>query len=123
VSITYMAAAYVFIKGGHLAVEVVIGRAGPRWGKGLNLLRAIVALAFCVMITWYGLMLAINSFRLDIHSSGNLHVPVAPVQILVAIGMGILSLVILAYLIEAIKSSATSEKRIAQSDSAKGGQQ
>ena len=119
VSVTYMAAAYVFIKGGHLAVEMVTGRVGPRGRKDFDLFRAIVALAFCATITWYGSITTMDSFRLGIRSSGNLHAPLAFTHILVPIGMGILSLVMLAYLIGAIKSSATSEKRTAKSHSRK----
>jgi len=123
VSITYMAIAYVFIKGGHLTVEVVTGKLGPMGRKGFDLFRGVVGLTFCGLIAWYGLVTTMDSFRLGSRSPGNLHAPLAYTHILVPIGMTILGLVMLVYLIGAIKSSVISEKRTAQSDSAKGGQQ
>jgi TRAP-type C4-dicarboxylate transport system permease small subunit len=121
VSVTFMALAYVFVKERHLAVEAVIGKVGPRGKKGLNIFRAIVALAFCVMITWYGSLLVLGSLHIGSRSGGVLRVPLFAPHSLIPIGMGILSLVILVYLIGAIKSSATSEKRTAKSHFTKGG--
>jgi C4-dicarboxylate transporter, DctQ subunit len=60
---------------GHVRPDLVLRMAGPRGQRWMETFNCVVALVFCVGMTWYGANIAYSSWQLDEHSSTDFSFP------------------------------------------------
>lgn len=102
VAVTFLGAAYTFVKGGHLSVRAVLEKL-PAWGQRvMNIFSGIVGVGVCATATWYSSQLVMDSIRINSHSSTPLNTPLVIPHLLIPLGMGILGLAILAHTIKLV---------------------
>jgi len=99
VAITFMAGAYTFVQKGHITVNVVLNKLTPRGQKAMNIINGILGFGTCVAVTWYSSKLVMTSLTSHAGSEFASMTPLWMPQLLVPVGMGILSLVTLRYTI------------------------
>ncbi|OGO20692.1 MAG: hypothetical protein A2144_03550 [Chloroflexi bacterium RBG_16_50_9] len=88
--ITFWGIAYVQYRGGHMRLEFLWQRFGPRGRAILDLLAVIIGLFLFAIITWQGWIWAIDSWVIKESAMGTWTVPLFPARIGLAIGSTLL---------------------------------
>lgn len=101
VLVGFLGLAWCAVKGAHLKIDSVVSRFPPRLQAITDSFTYLIGLAICVIIGWRSLVEGIDLKRLNLVTS-LLEVPVFPFYIVSALGFAILSLVMVAHLIQYI---------------------
>jgi TRAP-type C4-dicarboxylate transport system permease small subunit len=89
---TFIGAPYVLLTHGHVNVDLLPVYLGPRGRRALALLGALISLAFCLILAWYGFGLWYQSYIEDWHAQTVWRPPLWVPYLAVPLGMGLLSL-------------------------------
>jgi len=92
IMVTFLSTAYVGVKKGHIAIDVILKKFPPRVQAAFNVANDILAIAILVIIAWRGALYAITNLS---QTTAILHIPIAFSMFLVTVGCGFLALVIL----------------------------
>jgi TRAP-type C4-dicarboxylate transport system permease small subunit len=96
---TFIGAPYVLLTPGHVNVDLVPLYLGPRGRLALALVAALVTLAFCAVLTWYGAAFWYKAWANDWHAETVWRPPVWIPYFALPLGMGLLNLQSLAGLL------------------------
>jgi TRAP-type C4-dicarboxylate transport system permease small subunit len=89
---TFIGAPYVLLTRGHVNVDLLPIYLGPRGRFALALLAALIALAFCVILAWYGFAFWYQAYVEDWHAQTVWRPPLWVPYFAVPLGMGLMSL-------------------------------
>ena len=90
--ITYLGAAWLLKKEGHVKVEMVLSRLQPKTQVIANVTTSLVCAALSLIVTWYGTLITLSHYEQGIYRVSLLHTPTAPVLMIIPIGSLLLSL-------------------------------
>lgn len=105
--VVFLGAAYTQFQRGHVRVDILYNFLGQKAGALLNLATSLLALVFCVFLTWATWHEALVMFKGDFRSDSILKTPLGPVQTALAIGVSLLCLVIIIHIIQYIVALST----------------
>lgn len=71
---------------GHIAVELLVSRLGPRSRAGFGVTGAAMSLALFAFIAYFGWSSAYRSFMTSEHQAGQIAFPLGPSRLMLAIG-------------------------------------
>lgn len=103
VVIVFLGLAYTLRVGKHVEVSVVTAKLPQRARRWLKIATSFVSMAFIVWLLWFTLQHAIRSYALKSVSMTPLRVPLWPLEMLLPIGLGLLTLAIMVETIKIIK--------------------
>lgn len=93
ICLTFLPAAWILRQNGHVAVDFLASRIGPRRTRLLGLLTAAVALAACCVAAWSSLDLVLDDYQRGVVlNSGGLSVPRWLTRAAIPIGFFLLAL-------------------------------
>jgi TRAP-type C4-dicarboxylate transport system permease small subunit len=95
VYLTFVPAAWILLKDGHVKVELVVDRLGPGPRRILSLFGDLMGLLYCVVLTWQSWLVAWDAFRGGYQFSTALSMPQFPVFVIIPIGSAWLGLAFL----------------------------
>ena len=101
VIVVFFSAAYTMARGRHVAVDVLISRLPGRSRHTLTFVNMLMGIGIVSLIGWRTILFALSQ-RFRGVTSPALHIAIYPFILLVALGAGLLFLVLLAKLIEAL---------------------
>jgi TRAP-type C4-dicarboxylate transport system permease small subunit len=101
VLVGFLGLAWCAVKGAHLKVDSLVSHFSPRLQAITDSFTYLIGLAICVIIGWRSFMEGVDLKRLNVVTS-LLEVPVSPFYIVLALGFAVLSLVMVAQLIQYI---------------------
>ena len=84
--IIFLGTAYALQQGSHIQVTFIVGFLGPRLTKIINLLTAIFAMIFCLVLLWQTTVMTWTAFKEDWTSPTMLSAPYAYIYIIMVIG-------------------------------------
>jgi len=96
---TFIGAPYVLLTRGHVNVDLVPLYLGPRGRLVLAIVAALVTLAFCAALTWYGAAFWYKAWANDWHAESVWRPPLWIPYLALPLGMGVLTLQALADLL------------------------
>lgn len=91
----FLGLAYCLKTGGHIYVEMVVDRLGSRVRQVMRLIACAGGAAYTALVTWSSYNLAVDSYRLGATSYALSQSPIFLPQMIVPIGMGLLTLQLL----------------------------
>jgi tripartite ATP-independent transporter DctM subunit len=98
--------AYCQIERGHIRIEVLFERFSPGTKAGLNFMSYFIGLCGFFLICWQLLIMAKEYFLLgDTGTTETLGIPYYPFMLILAIGMGMLSLMLLIDIVKSMKEA------------------
>ena len=96
--LTFLPAAWILLKDGHIKVEILVSRFQPRNRRVTNFVTDLLGLAYSVILTWQGWLVAWDAWQHDYRFSTALAAPQFPVLVIIPLGSAWLSLAFLARL-------------------------
>jgi TRAP-type C4-dicarboxylate transport system permease small subunit len=63
VYLTFIPAAWILLRGGHVKVELVVERLSPRARRIFELVGDLMGLAYCVILTWQSWLVTVDAYR------------------------------------------------------------
>lgn len=84
--IIFLGTAYALQEGSHIKVTFIVGFVGPRLTKIIDLLTAIFAMIFCLVLLWQTTVMTWTAFKEDWTSPTMLSAPYAYIYIIMVIG-------------------------------------
>jgi TRAP-type C4-dicarboxylate transport system permease small subunit len=98
VYLTFLPAAWILMKDGHIKVEIVVSRLGPRGRRLTAFVTDVIGLLYSVILAWQGWLVAWDAWQHDYRFSTALSAPQFPVFVIIPIGSAWLCLAFLARL-------------------------
>ncbi len=98
VYLTFIPAAWILLKDGHVKVEILISRFRPQAQRVTGFITDLMGLLYCVILTWQGWLVAWEAYQHDYRFSTALSAPQFPVFVIIPIGSAWLGLAFLARL-------------------------
>lgn len=96
VVVAFLSFANTELARGHIAVEFVVERLSERRRKALELVMLLLATGFVVILLWQSVEVASHSFAIREATFGSMWFPVWPLRIMVIVGLGGLTIQLLA---------------------------
>ena len=90
--ITFLGAAWVLKRGGHVTIDILSVRLNPETQRWLSIITSIVGAVVCLILTWYGTMEALNSWQKGIMTAKELEIPRAISTAIIPVGSFFLSI-------------------------------
>lgn len=93
VYMTFLGAAWLLKKEGHVKMDFVLNRLKPRGQVLLNIITSILGVVSCFILTWYSAEVTWDSFRINYHLEHQiLEPPFFPIVMIAPIGSLLLSI-------------------------------
>jgi tripartite ATP-independent transporter DctM subunit len=109
--VVYLGIAYTATQKGHVAVDFLFTRLPKRGQRFLTSFVSLVSAALFAMIAWESVVQSLV-FKASTRSSPVLEIPVWPFVLFVAVGSGLLSLVLLADFFESLSSESHNRREV-----------
>lgn len=90
--LAFLGAAWLLKLGGHVRVDIVLGRLNPKAQTLLNIATSAIGTIICLIIAWYGGESTIDHFQRGIPVVKTLKIPKAPLLAFISIGCFLLSI-------------------------------
>jgi len=90
--LAFLGAAWLLKLGGHVRVDIVLGRLNPKAQTWLNIATSAIGVIICLVIAWYGGESTIDHFQRGIPVVKTLKIPKAPLLAVIAVGCFLLSI-------------------------------
>jgi len=103
VYVAFLCAAELVAKGQHIDMDVLVTRLSNRVRKSVDILNAVVAFLFCVVLTWMGSITTLTTYRYGIYTSGDFHMPLWLIYIPIPLGSLFIGLEYMLRIIETAK--------------------
>lgn len=84
--ITFFGSTWLLKRDGHVKMDIVITRMGPRQRSMMNFMTSIMCAVLCIIIAWYSALTTIDLFQRGMYLTTILETPVAPLLAPVPIG-------------------------------------
>ncbi len=84
--ITFLGAAWLLKKEGHIKMDLVLNRLGPRAQATLNLITSIISAIVCLIIVFYSARATLEAFQTGYFLAAALDVPMGPLLLIIPIG-------------------------------------
>ncbi len=94
--------AHTYQRDGHIRVDLLTNRLGPKSGRALKVLALLVGVSFMAVITWNTLMSSIVAYRLE-RTSMVLFYPLWIPMLLIPLGTGLMALVMVIALVGEVR--------------------
>ena len=101
--ITFLGAAWLLRRKGHVSVDIVISRLGEKARTASAILTSLLGMVICLLITLAGIWITIDHFRAGITVPGYLDIPKAPFLLIIPLGCFMLTIEFLRQMIQGIK--------------------
>jgi len=98
VYLTFIPAAWILLRDGHVKVELVVDRLTPRTRRIMGFTGDLMGLVYCVILTWTSWNVAWDAYKGGYRFSTALALPQFPVFVIIPIGAAWLGLAFLARL-------------------------
>ena len=98
VYLTFLPAAWILLKDGHIKEEILVSRFGARARRVTSFVTDLMGLLYSVILTWQGWLVAWDAWQHDYRLSTALSAPQFPVFVIISIGGAWLCLAFLARL-------------------------
>lgn len=85
-AITFIGAAWLLKREGHVKVDLILSRVTPRAQTTFNTTTSIIGAIICLIIAWYGGYSTWHHFQLNIHTETILRLPKAPLIAIIPLG-------------------------------------
>jgi len=105
VAVTFLSIAFVGVKKGHLTIELFVSKLSPPHQAVSRTINDIFGLVIMVLITWQSFVYGLHSMPV---STQILHLPLSAAIFIITLGSGLLSIVIIADLLEDLGTVVTS---------------
>ncbi len=92
VAVTFLGAAWLLKREGHVRIDVVIDRLSPSSQALLNSITSIVGVITCLTLAWYSANLAVDHFQRGVTTFTVLRIVTFPRFIIIAVGSFLLSM-------------------------------
>lgn len=102
VYVTFIPAAWILLRDGHVKVELVVQRLGPRGQHVMGLISNFIGLVYCVILTWQGWLVTWQAYVNGYRFSTALAAPQWPIYAIIPLGAAWLGL---AFLFKLLTSS------------------
>ncbi len=112
VFITYLGAAWVLTKDGHVRIEILVRRFSYRVQAMINAVVSIVCAGTCLVVTIFGILVALDYYRIDYMYPGSLEIAAWPLEAVVPLGFFMLFLGFVFRTIESFKAFAGKEHQL-----------
>lgn len=112
VFITYLGAAWVLTKEGHVRIEIVVRRFSYRTQTMVNAVVSIVCALACLVVTIFGIIVALDYAKIDYIYPGSLEIPAWPLEAVVPLGFFMLFLGFVFRTIESFKAYVGKEHQL-----------
>ena len=73
--ITFLGAAWVLRRDGHVTIDLLVGRLGPGARRRLDVVNSLVGAAICFVLAWYGTLEVVDSWRRGILIPAEIELP------------------------------------------------
>ncbi len=90
--ITFLGAAWVLKRGGHVTIDILSVRLNPETQRWLSIITSIVGAIVCLILTWYGTLEAFGSWQRGIMTAKELEIPRAISTAIIPMGSFFLSI-------------------------------
>ena len=84
--ITFLGAAWLLRKGGHIRIDTVITRLGPKTQKIIEVIIAILGFVVCIVIVWFGTEKTLEFYKRGILDVKGVIVPLYPLFLIIPLG-------------------------------------
>lgn len=84
--ITFLGAAWLLRNEGHVRMDLVLNRLGPRAQAVLNLITSIISAIVCLIIVFYSARATLEAFQTGYFLAAALDVPMGPLLLIIPIG-------------------------------------
>ncbi len=84
--ITFLGTAWLLRREGHITVDVILNRLGPRTRNFLGIFSSVIGIVISVCLFWYGFEVAWDHFQRGIYNPTVLEFPKAPIIAIIPIG-------------------------------------
>ena len=84
--VTFMGAAWVAKRDGHVKLDIVLNRLNPEARAVLSTATYFVTAIICLILTWYGGRVSVDFFQRGIFQATILRVPLGPMMAIIGIG-------------------------------------
>ena len=98
--IAFLGAAWLLKKRGHVKMDLVINKLGPKTNAVISTITSIIGAVMCFIVTWYGVLVTIDQFQRGIYANTPLETPTAYVLFIIPIGSALLFLQFLRMIFE-----------------------
>ena len=86
VFVTYLGAAWVLTRDGHVRIEIIVRRFSHRLQAIINAIVSIVCATACLVVTVFGIMVAVDYASINYVYPGSLELPAWPLEAVVPLG-------------------------------------
>lgn len=86
VYLTFVPAAWILLRDGHVKVELVVERLTPRTQRVIGIAGDVMALFYCVILAWQGWLVAWTAYEHGYRFSTALSAPQFPIFVIIPIG-------------------------------------
>lgn len=90
--ITFLGTAWLLRREGHVTVDILLVRLGPKSHAALGLLSSIIGIIISLVLTWYSADVAWDHYLRGIFKPTVLQFPTAPVLAIIPVGSAILAI-------------------------------
>ena len=84
--ITFLGAAWLLRKGGHIRIDTIITRLGPKTRSIMEVLVAVLGFVVCIIIFWFGTEKTLEFYRRGILDVKAVIVPLYPFFLIIPLG-------------------------------------
>ncbi|MFH1651754.1 MAG: TRAP transporter small permease [Chloroflexota bacterium] len=84
--ITFLGAAWVLKKEGHIAMDLLTVRLHPRASALLNSVTSLICAVTCLILTWYGAATTLDTFERGVLTYSRMELPIYPITAVIALG-------------------------------------
>lgn len=84
--ITFLGTAWLLKREGHITVDVILNRLGPKTRAFLGIFSSVIGIVICVLLVWFGFEVAWDHFQRGVYNPTVLEFPKAPIIAIIPIG-------------------------------------
>ena len=84
--ITFLGAAWVLRKEGHVIVDILIDRLTPRTRATLGIISSVIGTFVCLVVFWFGALETLDIFRRGVRNPSVLEFPKGPLVAIIPFG-------------------------------------
>ena len=90
--VTFLAAAWLLGKEGHVTMDLVLNRLNPRTQALLNTITSVIGAIICLIIVWFGVKVTWDNYQLGYVATSELRPPLFLIILIIPIGSFLLSI-------------------------------
>lgn len=84
--ITFLGAAWVLKRDGHVKMDLVLTQLKPRAQLVMSIITSIIGTIICLALTWYGTRTTWNAFQLGLRTATVMELPRGPIFAVIPVG-------------------------------------